>query len=160
MYKHGQLTVTGDSKLLKRCIGAFLVYVLGTDLGPDGGILKVRKVGLGWKRILRWSSEIVDVKVSVCLNWALNLVVAGIVGFLASGVSAGTDTSIDCGKTAFVIPFEVQCSSRAIDERAVGILEGIVNVSLVLKGPVKLQRTESRQRRETSTTGVYAPSHC
>ena len=160
MYKQGWLTVACDYKLLVRCVGARLVYVLSADLRPDGRILKVRKVGLGWKRILRWSSEIVDVEVSVCLNWALNLVGAGVVGFLASDVSAGTDTSIECGKTVFVIPFEVQSSLRAIDERAVGILECIVNVSLVLNGSTKLKCTESRQSRETPTTGVYAPGHC
>lgn len=154
------LTITGDHKLLIRCNGALLVYALSTDLRLDGSVLKVRNVGLGWKRIVRWSSEIVDVKVGVCLNWALNLVVAGIVGFLASCVSAETNTSIERGKTVFVIPIEVQSSLRAIDEGAVGIIQGIVNVSPVLKGPIKLQSTESRQRRETSTTWVYAPSHC
>ena len=96
------LTITGDHKLLIRCNGALLVYALSTDLRLDGSVLKVRNVGLGWKRIVRWSSEIVDVKVGVCLNWALNLVVAGIVGFLASCVSAETNTSIERGKTVFV----------------------------------------------------------
>lgn len=115
--------------------------MLRTNLRLDGSVLKVGNVGLGRKRILRWGTEIVDVKVGACLNRALNLVEAGIVGFLASVVSARTDASFESGKAVIVILIEVRSSLRAINERAVGIREGIVNVSPVLRDSIKLQST-------------------
>jgi hypothetical protein len=75
---------------------------------PDGSIPKVSNVGLGGKRIVRWSTEIIDVEVGVFLNWALGLVVAGIVRILASGISARTVASLKFGKAALGVRIKVR----------------------------------------------------
>ena len=118
-----------------------------------------RSVGLGEKRIIRRSTKIVDVKVGLCLNWVLSLIVAGMFGILASGVSVRTMASLKCRKTELVRR-EVRSSFCAINERTIGIREGIVDVGLVLKFRIKLQSPGSRQLMETLTTRVHAPSHC
>ncbi len=99
----GSLTVAGGCKLLIWRIGALLIYLLSTDLRLDGSVLKVRNVGLGGKRILRWSTEIVGVEVGTFKNRDLNFVDASVVGFLASGVSARTVTSLKFGKAVLVV---------------------------------------------------------
>src|SRR6266702_5255869 len=106
----GSLTVAGAYKLLIWRIGALLIYLLSTDLRLDGGVLKVRNVGLGGKRILKWSTDIIDVKVGANLNWALNFVEAGSVGILANGVSARTVAIYKSGKTVLVVRIEVRSS--------------------------------------------------
>jgi hypothetical protein len=98
-------------KLLIWRIGALLVYGLSTDLRLDGNILKIRNVGLGWKRILRRSTEIENVEVDAYLNCALSLVVAGIVGILADGVSARSVASLKSGRQSWLYAsrYEVAC---------------------------------------------------
>jgi hypothetical protein len=143
-YRESWLTVTGVYKLLICRMGAFLVYGLSTDHRLDGCILKVRNVGPGGKRIIRRSTKIVDVEVDlrVCLNWALSLVVADMLGKLASGVSVRTVASLKSGKAELVVRMEVRSSLCTINERTIGIREGIVDVSLELKFRIKLQSPE------------------
>ncbi len=108
---YGSLTVAGGCELPIWRIGAFLVYLLSTNLRLDGNVVKVKDVGLRRKWIiLPWSTEIVGVEVGTFKNRDLNFVEAGVVGFLASGVSARTVAGVKFGKAVLVVRIEVRSS--------------------------------------------------
>jgi hypothetical protein len=89
---------------LRYCVGAILVLYPSTNGIQDFLGLEVRDVCLRWEWISKPRTDIVVVEVcSTLQERVFNLVNAGVVGLVAIGVGVGCATSVEDGKTVFVV---------------------------------------------------------
>ena len=117
--------------------GAILVLRLGTDLLLDLWVGQIVLVRVGRVGVVGWCADVVDVEVAAVADGVLDPHRAGLAGGRAQVIVLVLETFLQGGEAVALKDFIVAVTVGLVDELAVGVVEGEVNVGLLLDLGIK-----------------------